>query len=985
MNLPAALLHTLQGTGFMIGNDPAPGLTLDNLEPKSQNDLHPDAIWRDRSRLKVVFKYAPSEPLGSDLASWHRDAWNLGLVPLLWVVSPQDIRIYNTYQRPVTSEDANKHLLKRVELVDHKLAMLDDYAGRLAMTSGRFWLTEDRVRREGRVDLQLLRDLHGLESRLCTKEQLPAKELSTDVAQGLLGRSIFVRYLADRKILQQDTVRQLCNCDLRSALGHHESAYRLFEWIRSTFNGDLFPITTEEQETVQDEHLQLVSETLAGVHPDTGQGSLWAYRFDVIPIELISSIYEQFVHTANSRNVKTAKKKKAKKEGVHYTPMSVVNLVLDEVIGESDGDVSVLDISCGSGVFLVEALRRLVRLKTRQARPTRALIRETLKKQIFGVDKSEAAIRIASFSLYLAVIELDPDATRAEALRFEPIVGRNLFVGDAFDFDRSGEGRRLADKKFDVIVGNPPWTYGGKDSKINWPADRERPLLPPRSQDFAFVWRSMDFAHVGTRFGVVMRATPFFSRFEKTSRARDALIKALNPVAIVNLSALRNELFPTAGYPAVILLARVHPLGNEDELPIVAVPWTPRFSRTGAFEIAPSDVRTANVSNVASSPELLKVMSMGTPRDRLLLRRMESSATTLRLLLRELGTDLIVGMQTHEGDRRSTGDMRNLPLLVAGSLKPLVNVTTLSALGLEQVHRPRTRAVFEGPLVLVGEGIRNARPAVGVSKEDLVYTDSFYGVSLSGATGKRVELALRLGGVLLSSVSAWHALLTASEFGVNKCKLLREDVIDLPTPPLSVLRSADAGRISDAMKKLGDSNGFDSDTLAELDEAVFDIYKLDSHERLVVRDGLDRAKREYKSFRQEAEAAATSGQLKPYASMFLSVMNAWQGALDREPFDAQILNLHPDAPLRVIRFTSGGSGTVRCVEAASDLKRVLARIGERIHLEITQSFAAVRELRVHGDGELLVIKPSARRYWTPATGLNDADSSLGDSLSADSQ
>lgn len=985
MNLPAELLHTLQCTGFMIGNDPAPGLSLDNLEPKSPSDLHPNAIWRDRSQLKVVFKYAPSEPSGSDLASWHRDAWNLGLVPLLWVVSPQDIRIYNAYQRPISYEDADKHLLKQVELVDHKLAMLDDYAGRLAMTSGRFWSTEDRVRREGRVDIQLLRDLHSLEGRLCTKGSLPVKELSTDVAQGLLGRSIFIRYLADRKILQQARVRKLCNCDLRSALGQRETAYRLFEWIRSTFNGDLFPITPEEQETVQDEHLELVSETLAGVDPDTGQGSLWAYRFDVIPIELISSIYEQFAHAEHGGTVKKEKKEKAKKEGVHYTPISVVNLVLDEVIRDSDGDASVLDISCGSGVFLVEALRRLVGIKAHRARPTRALIRETLKKQIFGVDKSEPAIRIASFSLYLAVIELDPDPTRAEALRFDPIVGRNLFVGDAFDFDRSGEGRRLADTKFDVIVGNPPWTYGGKESKINWPADRNTPLLPPRSQDFAFVWRSMDFAHVRTRFGIVMRATPFFSISPSSSRARDALIKALDPVAIVNLAALRNELFPNATYPAVILLARVHSLSGEDVLPIVTVPWTPRFSRTGAFEIAPSDVRTAKVSNVASSPELLKATSLGTPRDRLLLRRMKASATTLHLLLQELSADLISGIHTHAGDRKSAGDLVDLPLLRAGYLKPLIDVASLPTFDLKQIHRPRTRSAFNGPLVLVGEGIQDARLAVGVSKEDLVYTHSFNGISFSKVAGERVEIALRLGGVLLSSLSVWHALLTASEFGVNKRKVLRQDVVNLPTPPLSALCSADAARISNAMKKLGDPDGVDNDALAELDEAVFEIYNLDAHERLVVQDGVERAKREYIGFRQEAEAATTSEQLEPYASTFLSVMNAWQVALDREPFDAQILNLRPDAPLRVIRFTRGGTGIVRCVEVASDLKQVLARIGERIRLEITQSLAAVRELRVYGEGEVLVIKPSARRYWTPVAGLNDADSSLGDSLNADSQ
>ena len=83
-------------------------------------------------------------------------------------------------------------------------------------------------------------------------------------------------------------------------------------------------------------------------------------------------------------------------------------------------------------------------------------------------------------------------------------------------------------------------------------------MLPPRSQDFAFVWRSLDFANSETRFGVVMRATPFFSSSESSLRARSALFDCLKPVALVNLSALRDGLFPTADYPAVVVIGRVN-------------------------------------------------------------------------------------------------------------------------------------------------------------------------------------------------------------------------------------------------------------------------------------------------------------------------------------------------------------------------------------------------------------------------------------------
>lgn len=128
--------------------------------------------------------------------------------------------------------------------------------------------------------------------------------------------------------------------------------------------------------------------------------TLFPYQFDVIPVELISSIYEQFAH-ADPVNTDTGTE-----TDVFYTRLSLVSLVLDEVMDGLTGAETVLDLTCGSGVFLVEALRRLVRLRANGGAPSRELIRSTLHGQIQGIDVSEAAVRVAAFSLYLAALEL---------------------------------------------------------------------------------------------------------------------------------------------------------------------------------------------------------------------------------------------------------------------------------------------------------------------------------------------------------------------------------------------------------------------------------------------------------------------------------------------------------------------------------------------------------------------------------------------------
>ena len=97
-------------------------------------------------------------------------------------------------------------------------------------------------------------------------------------------------------------------------------------------------------------------------------------------------------------------------KGTYYTPLHLVNLVMDEVYpweGEYK-DISFFDPSCGSGIFLVEAYRRLV-CRWMSQNAVQAItcdrLNLLLKNSIFGVDINEEAIRVASFSLSLAMCD----------------------------------------------------------------------------------------------------------------------------------------------------------------------------------------------------------------------------------------------------------------------------------------------------------------------------------------------------------------------------------------------------------------------------------------------------------------------------------------------------------------------------------------------------------------------------------------------------
>lgn len=144
---------------------------------------------------------------------------------------------------------------------------------------------------------------------------------------------------------------------------------------------------------------------------------------------------------------------KMMKKGTYYTPLHLVNLIMDEVYpweGEYKG-TTFFDPSCGSGIFLVEAYRRLV-CRWMSHKGVHSITCDQLilllKNSIFGVDINEEAIRVASFSLSLAMCDfLDPRSIWDE-LSFPRLLENNLISSDFFDKDKSFNNRR-----YDVIVG----------------------------------------------------------------------------------------------------------------------------------------------------------------------------------------------------------------------------------------------------------------------------------------------------------------------------------------------------------------------------------------------------------------------------------------------------------------------------------------------------------------------------------------------------
>ena len=429
------------------------------------------------SGMAIVCEF--SRPAQEDLLrEAHRLAWNFCRVPVLITIEPHRLRTWSCLEPPSVGggldlytaelEDVRAELQGEMTLPDQIAQSLHW----LSLASGEFVRRHgSRFRREGRADRQLLGNLKDMRAQLLRVQP----KLGDDLAHDLIGRLIFMQFLSDRRdasgkaALDQEKLHQLhhegvlgrAHNDLASLLSDHTDTFKMFRWLDERFNGDFFPgkggseqqrknAWSREEKAITPKHLQIVA-VFVGGRESGGQFELWrAYEFDVIPLEFVSCIYEEFLRGGGS-------------QGVHYTPVHLVDFMLDALLpwDGQNWDVRVLDPACGSGIFLVRAFQRLVnrwRTAHRGRRPPPTVLAQLLERNLLGVEIDPRAVRIASFSLYLAMCdEIDPRDYWTKVC-FPPLRDRQILQTDFFS--QRAEGVRTGPELGNVRRGGREPTLG---------------------------------------------------------------------------------------------------------------------------------------------------------------------------------------------------------------------------------------------------------------------------------------------------------------------------------------------------------------------------------------------------------------------------------------------------------------------------------------------------------------------------------------------
>jgi len=926
-----------------------------------------------------------SDPDPRELARLHKLSWNHGLAPMLWVVTPTSVRLYNCYSEP-TANNPESNLIELFENTEASLKRLNEYASRLQIESGEFWKWQNarQIDRKKRVDRVLVEDLQVAEKKL------RAEGLEAQVAHALLMRSIFVAYLQDRGILDTQFFQSRFNVDtFIDVLDDVLATRKLFEWLQITFNGDMFPASSSSQSFYETRHLKTVKDLVGGTTEiESGQGRLWRfYDFKVIPVELISSIYENFLYSNDSRT--------AKELSVHYTPINLVDLVLDEVVKDLSGNAKVLDLSCGSGVFLVESLRRLVVKRWIDGEErSRQIIRDTLYNQIYGIDIEPQAIQIAAFSLYLTALELDYELDYStpisDDLRFRELIGTNLFSSNAFDEVAIFNGLEpFISKGFDAIIGNPPWTQSKANQLATDYCKRKRPeegypkgypIARSDNPDQAFLWRVGDFANENTSIGLLLHSKPFFSNTTKAWKAKEELFKRFKPKVIINLSKLRrDDLFPNSEAPAIAFIGKGCRSQPKDSFYFVCPERSLEFRQHGIIEIGPENIKRLPAYAIATDPDMLKVASWGSARDMNLIQGLRSLYSSIENVAAHPLHQGFIGGNRGE---KVPEELHQKKLLPSGQMpKYQVNVEELDFFKAQWAHRPREVSIYKAPLVIISARLDSTGVFAAFSDADVVFTEKYSGISFLPG---QESLAHYINGIINSAVASYFLFLTSSSWGVERDELKPGDLSRLPIPTPNERNTDLVSRIVEIEYQLRTANFSEHGNLKhQLNEAVFELYELDQIERILIEDAVNLTI----SLRMQRESSIALrkprlDELRLYALQLIGAIQPFLQTLKQRVIVADVIDVRR-ASLQVVKFSflpvPGREHVIQVIQA-QELKAVLNRIAEQLPQQIADQIFTCRDLRIYNGQDIYIVKPAQKRYWSRSAGLNDADLILSEHL-----
>lgn len=515
-------------------------------------------IYSSSSQTRTSFYVLTTELNSEELNDFRTFVWNENKVDLFFVLDKSNSsELFPNFKFELIYAKSSPKLSLLQSRVDYfsnnekDLKKLDRIS-KWQFDSGTFWLNYygflDKIKKTKSIDKELIFTLEKLKTNLFERVN------NDEIVQALIDRTLYIKYLEDNHIINSafyDHYFNDKNLTFKLLLEKEDvdNINLLFKIINEIFNNYLFEtpeINTELLKKVCD----LICLSISG-NLNRSQLRLFDFQFNVLPVEFISYIYEVFLE------------KKQKENGIYYTPKKLAQLIVDDVIPENSIG-KILDPACGSGMFLVVAFQKLIENSDFVSNSIEEKIQfriKLLSENIFGIEKQSVAQRFTIFSLSLQIFKnILPEEIKiyiADKLKKEQKIQlfrthsffENIICANSLNI----ESKPFEGKKFDYIVGNPPFfeIKGNSDEiafinstfLIDGNTFKVKDIVEDNQISQCFLLKINDWGNENTRFGFVVNSSNFFDGIMKFEKY---FFKNFKVEKIYELSDVKDVLFENA-------------------------------------------------------------------------------------------------------------------------------------------------------------------------------------------------------------------------------------------------------------------------------------------------------------------------------------------------------------------------------------------------------------------------------------------------------
>ena len=965
------------------------------------------------------------------IAEAHRKIWNYKKALFLYVYSETEIRIYNCSEKPLIKTKENFDCEKELQSVEiktcrfsdkNRLQELNPLFSRIAIDTGTVWTLEEAQLIRDKINLQRRVDKYLITSLVSTAQQLEKQGLAIALIHKIILRSLFLLYLEDRGAADEKFYSKIKKgaASYFDILEDIHAAKKLFEELEEHFNGNVF--TVEKGEKISAEQLRLIKKCFISGCDNTPQTTLFEnwrlFDFSIIPIELLSEIYENFLF-------KTDPELK-KKTGAYYTPPSLVEFMLNEKLpahqGEKNYHVKVLDPSCGSGIFLAASFKRLVKRFENQ-RQEKLTDFEKLKKlltdHIFGIELHPQAIKVAAFSLYLALLDnLDPKTLwQKKKYRLPNLIndpndkslrtqGGNLFCRDAIK-----SNPEIENTEFDLVIGNPPFGTADLSESMRRYCDTNNFA---KEKALPFLHKAITFAPNG-EIALIFNTKVLTNTGGAYQNFRKWLFNNCYAEKVFNFSILRRakndfggQLFGGAAGPISLVFYRKEPPQKPSDKMAYYVPKTYlKSNMLDGLSIDFTDLKYLPREECRKpDTKIWKIAMWGGANDWELLRRLShsqfgtikefaknhhiKSGAGFQLLTQKkdkpkrsealtnlpyLDADFITKYYTHEQALTNANKSIKTPKAV-DFYKGFHRVSNLAEIErLTAFRRLGDTDAFINPHLVIKKGLENNRVCASCIDVPCSFRDGVYGFY---SEKQEIDKLYFLSAYFNSRFSAYFLFMTISSYGIEREQVMKNEYLSIP------INEKQTGKIKNAaealMEKLKSKNGLDNfleneeteENIKEnIDKAIYESLGLSANDISLLNDcieySMDLFHRQEKS---KALYPTLQEQIIEYGKQISAALNDF---LDGQHLfaNAAVYGVGRFTPLMLIKL-SFEENQKEVVVSKEFVDEALKKMDKHLWEKKASNIYFRKKLNYKTGNDVYIIRPNQRRFWSKSMAAEDA-------------